>query len=128
MTDAVPSGAAVPAATRAPRPRRRSSRRTFPWLVILLTSLVIAVYSPSQYMTGTLRSLGDTGLAGTYAERPVAVQIAFYAHIVFAGLALLVGGFQFSRRLRRKSLTAHRWVGRTSVPTFSTTRVHEEMP
>ena len=115
MTDAVPSGVAVPTATRASRPRRGSGRRKIPWLVILLTSLVIAVYSPSQYMTGTLRSLGDTGLAGTYAERPVAVQVAFYAHIVFAGLALLVGGFQFSRRLRRKSLTAHRWVGRTYV-------------
>ena len=102
MTDA---GAAVPATpARAPGSPRGSSRRKFPWLVILLTSLVIAVYSPSQYMTGTLRSLGDTGLAGTYAERPVAVQIAFYAHIVFAGLALLVGGFQFSRRLRRTSL------------------------
>ena len=109
MTDTVPT------ATRAPRPPRGSSRRTFPWLVILLTSLVIAVYSPSQYMTGTLKALGDTGLAATYAERPVAVQTAFHAHIVFAGLALLIGGFQFSRQLRRRSLTAHRWVGRTYV-------------
>jgi hypothetical protein len=41
------------------------------------------------------------------------IQIAFYIHIGFAGLALLVGGFQFSRRLRQRSLTAHRWIGRT---------------
>jgi hypothetical protein len=96
-----------------PGRRRGSNRRRIPWLVILLTSLAVAVFSPLQYAGGSLESLGDTAQAGTYANRPPAVQVAFYIHITFAGLALLVGGFQFSHRLRRWSPTAHRWVGRT---------------
>ncbi|WP_264012564.1 DUF2306 domain-containing protein [[Mycobacterium] manitobense] len=82
-----------------------------------MTSLAVAVFFPSQYVSGTLEALAqrDTGLAGTYAERPFAIQIAFYVHIASAGLALLVGGFQFSRGLRRRSRLAHRWVGRTYV-------------
>lgn len=88
-----------------------------PWLAIVLTSVAVAVYFPSQYFTDTLESLAhnETGLATTYASRPAVIQVFFYVHIVFAGLALLVGGFQFSRRLRRRSLRAHRWIGRTYV-------------
>lgn len=95
--------------------RRRT--RHIPWLAVLLTSVAIAVYAPGQYVFDTLHNLArdDTGLASTYADRPVAVQIAFYIHIVSAGLALLVGGFQFSRTLRRRSLRLHRWIGRTYV-------------
>jgi uncharacterized membrane protein HdeD (DUF308 family) len=114
MTRTTP-GADAARPTTAPTPGRRAApiRRRIPWLVVLLTSLAIAVYSPLQYAGGTLESLGDTAQAGTYANRPPAVQIAFYTHIAFAGLALLVGGFQFSHRLRRRSPAAHRWVGRT---------------
>jgi uncharacterized membrane protein len=91
--------------------------RHIPWLAVLLTSIAIAVYAPGQYLFDTLDNLAheDTGLASTYADRPVAVEIAFYIHIVSAGLALLVGGFQFSRTLRRRSLRLHRWIGRTYV-------------
>lgn len=91
--------------------------RHIPWLAVLLTSLVIAVYAPGQYLFDTLDNLAraDTGLASTYSQRPVVVQIVFYIHIVAAGLALLVGGFQFSRALRRRSIRLHRWIGRTYV-------------
>ncbi|CAN5751163.1 hypothetical protein BH10ACT9_BH10ACT9_55840 [soil metagenome] len=94
-----------------------TARKSLPWLAVLLTSLVIAVYSPTQYMTDTLAALAQrgTGLASTYAERPAVIQIVFYVHIVFAGLALLIGGFQFSRRLRRRAPRLHRWIGRTYV-------------
>lgn len=82
-----------------------------------MTSLAVAVFSPTQYMTDTLDALGNrsVGLASTYAVRPAAIQVAFYIHIVFAGIALLVGGFQFSKRLRRRFPSAHRWIGRTYV-------------
>ncbi|MGU3497447.1 DUF2306 domain-containing protein [Mycobacterium sp. C31M] len=94
-----------------------TARRSIPWLAVLLTSLAVAVYAPSQYFTDTLAALADndTGLASTYADRPVAIQVAFYIHIVFAGLALLIGGFQFSKRLRRRTPRLHRWIGRTYV-------------
>lgn len=92
-------------------------RRSIPWLAVLLTSLAVAVYAPGQYFTDTLSALADndTGLASTYADRPMAIQVAFYIHIVFAGLALLIGGLQFSKRLRRRAPRLHRWVGRTYV-------------
>src|SRR5690349_9508258 len=95
----------------APHPARRHG---IPWLVVLLTSVVVAVYFPAQYLTDTLAELArrDTGLAGTYADRPAVIQAVFYVHIVSAGSALLIGGFQFSRRLRSAAPRAHRWIGR----------------
>jgi uncharacterized membrane protein len=95
----------------------RTRPRRAPWLVLLLTSLAVAVYFPTQYLTDTLAVLADseTGLASTYAQRSAVVQAFFYLHIVFAGLALLVGGFQFSRKLRRRHPRLHRWIGRTYV-------------
>lgn len=88
-----------------------------PWLALLLTSIVVAVYFPSKYLTDTLKSLAhnDPGLASTYAVTPVLIQVAFYVHIVFSGMALLLGGFQFSRALRRRFPRTHRWIGRTYV-------------
>jgi uncharacterized membrane protein len=91
--------------------------RAIPWAVVLLTSVAVAVYFPGQYLTDTLAELArrDTGLAGTYADRPAVIQAVFYVHIVSAGLALLIGGFQFSRRLRGAAPRAHRWIGRGYV-------------
>ncbi len=85
--------------------------------MVLLTSIAVAVYFPSQYMRDSLASLAqsDTGLASTYSDTPAAVQVAFYLHVVSAGVALLVGGFQFSGTLRRKCRGLHRAIGRTYV-------------
>ena len=101
----------APTATPVHRSRR------IPWLAVLLTSLVIAVYAPGQYLFDSLTNLAqsETGLASTYAARPAAIQVAFYVHIAFAGLALLVGSFQFSRALRRRSPRLHRWIGKIYV-------------
>ena len=99
-----------------------ATRRTgrFPrvsWTILLLTSLGIALYFPLQYTRGSLESLvpRNVGLASTYADRPLAVQIAFYAHITFAGLALLLGPFQFSSTIRRRHVRVHRAIGRVYV-------------
>ena len=94
-------------------PRRRSSRVS--WTVVTLVSLAISGYFVSQYATGSLAELGaaEVGLAATYANRPVFVQVAFYVHIVSAGLALVVGPFSFAKAIRRRRLGLHRWIGRT---------------
>ena len=42
-------------------------------------------------------------------------NIGFYTHIVFGGLALLVGWTQFSATLRARWLPFHRWTGRVYV-------------
>ncbi|WP_188316737.1 hypothetical protein [Solihabitans fulvus] len=63
--------------------------------------MAIAGYFVGQYAQGTLDTLGrdHVGLAPTYAARALPVQVAFYVHIVFAGLALLLGPWQFARVL-----------------------------
>ena len=42
-------------------------------------------------------------------------RVAFYVHIVFGGIALLVGWMQFSAKLRAKKLALHRMVGKIYV-------------
>jgi len=40
---------------------------------------------------------------------------AFYSHVGFGGLALLIGWVQFSKKLRKQNLNLHRWVGKIYV-------------
>ncbi|CAN3983840.1 DUF2306 domain-containing protein [Kitasatospora purpeofusca] len=96
------------------RPRRGSR---FSWTVMLLLSVAITGWSVGQYAAGSLQALAadKVGLAPTYADRPFAVQVAFYVHIVTAGLALAVGPFQFVRAIRRRLPRVHRWIGRGYV-------------
>ncbi len=93
--------------------RSRTARRVN-WLAMTLLSLAITGYFVGQYMTAHLAELGraEVGLAQTYAGRPAFVQVAFYVHIISAGLALALGPFQFSAAIRRRRLRLHRWNGR----------------
>ncbi|MBV6700160.1 DUF2306 domain-containing protein [Kitasatospora aureofaciens] len=101
----------------ATTPTARTGRRgRVPWAVVLLTSLAIVGYVVATYaQAGLPIAASQGGLSRTYAERPIAIQVAFYVHIVTASLALLVGPFQFSTALRRRSLAVHRWTGRVYV-------------
>lgn len=87
------------------------------WLVVLLTSVAIAVYFPSQYFTASLKSAAaaGSGLAATYANDSLFIRAVFYIHITFAGIALLIGPLQFSKRLRSRAINVHRWIGRTYI-------------
>ncbi|PYC76644.1 hypothetical protein C7C46_21950 [Streptomyces tateyamensis] len=80
-------------------------------------SLAVTGYFVGQYATAGLQTLGaqHVGLASNYAQRALPIQLAFYLHIVFAGVALSVGPFQFVRAIRRRWPTLHRWIGRTYV-------------
>lgn len=91
---------------------RRTSRAGWTWAVLSATA--IAVYAPAPYLTGPL-SESAGGLAEAYAGKPVAVQLVFYAHIVFGGLALILGPWQFVHRLRRRHPTLHRTIGWVST-------------
>lgn len=79
-----------------------------------LSSLAIAVYAVTPYVTTPLHELaGDgVGLAGAYENQPAWVHAAFYAHIAAGGVALLVGPLQFWRALRERARAVHRAVGR----------------
>ncbi|GHJ37153.1 hypothetical protein Sm713_27620 [Streptomyces sp. TS71-3] len=87
----------------------------------MLSSLAIAGYFVGQYGEGTLDELAqrNVGLATTYADRSWPVQVAFYVHIVAAGLALALGPWQFSKRLRTRHWRLHRWNGRVYMVTLA---------
>ena len=124
---AVPAVPAVPTVPRSPtspvapvapitsgHPAGRG-RRVRPGLVwIALSSITMAAVLLTSYSGATLDELAqdDTGLASTFANRPPAIQLAFYLHIASAGLALLVGPLQFVSRWRRRAPRAHRVLGR----------------
>jgi uncharacterized membrane protein len=85
------------------------------WLAVALTSLGIAAFAVTPYLTASLEALSGAesgGLAASYAGRPWFVLVAFYAHIVAGGIALVVGPFQFWRGLRTRHPLVHRSMGR----------------
>jgi uncharacterized membrane protein len=89
------------------------TRSAFWW--ILLSALAIAVYAPLPYALNSLADLSGSGepLAANYVERSAVIRSAFYLHIGFGGLALLLSPFQFATRLRTRAPRVHRAIGRT---------------
>ena len=93
-------------ATAPPHPLPvRTRRRWAGWTAVLLTSLAIAAYSVTPYLTSSLQALTDEGfgLASAYVDQPAAVRAAFSVHVVGGGLALLLGPWQFWAGLRPAS-------------------------
>jgi uncharacterized membrane protein len=88
------------------------TRTAFWW--ILLTALAIAVFAPLPYFVTSLADLAgtDRNVASNYVDRSAAIQLAFYLHIAFGGLALLLSPLQFVSRLRTSRPRVHRTVGR----------------
>lgn len=82
------------------------------WLA--LSALAIAVFAPLQYLLNSLSDLAAHGgeIAVNYAPRPGWVRVAFYTHIVFGGLALLLSPVQLSSRVRARVPRLHRVTGR----------------
>jgi uncharacterized membrane protein len=82
------------------------------WLA--LSAVAIAVFAPLPYLLNSLPDLAANGgeIAVNYASRPGWVRIAFGAHIVFAGLALLLSPIQLSGRVRARARRLHRVTGR----------------
>jgi hypothetical protein len=74
-----------------------------------MTAFAVAVgaYSVLRVASG-FRLVPGEGAANRFPT-PLGLRI----HIVAAGLALLVGPFQFDRALRTRLPRVHRWMGRT---------------
>lgn len=92
-------------------------RRTVGLWWVVLTAVGIAVFAPLPYLTDTLHHLArdSSSIAANYAERPGWAQAAFYLHICFAGLALLISPAQFVVRLRTRFPRFHRLCGRVAI-------------
>lgn len=82
--------------------------------VIAVFSILIGLY-PFIYL------VVDMGEHGFLASKPVSIlnsslwNIAFFTHIYFGGISLLVGWSQFSEKIRRKKLNLHRLLGKIYV-------------
>jgi len=95
--------AGVSASTGSPRTRSSSG---IDWGVVLLIllSVPIALYG--------LAFAFVPGLNPEFHARLLSLPWYATAHFLGGGVALLIGGFQFSAGLRRARPTLHRWIGR----------------
>lgn len=91
----------------------------FWWLT--LTALAIAVFVPLPYLTESLADLAadDGQLAANYVNRPLWTQAFLYAHVVGAGLALLLSPLQLSAQVRARVPRLHRAIGRVVLASIA---------
>ena len=88
--------------------------KNLPWIPFAFFAIAIGLY-PLIYFLVDMRS------NGLLQSKPSAVlnnfvwNTAFYIHIIFGGIALLIGWTQFSARLRQRYVNIHRLVGKIYV-------------
>jgi uncharacterized membrane protein len=88
------------------RPRGRARRRAaFGFLILTAVAVVALNVVPSLVSS-------SYNFVPYYAVRPDVVHVAFYVHVFFAGLALLLSPLQIAARLRARAPRLHRAVGR----------------
>lgn len=90
------------------------NRKTFAWIVFALPALSAGLYPVVYYVF----DMHGKGLwAGKTKEllESTAWHTAFYIHITFGGIALLLGWTQFSQKLRDRYLNTHRTIGKIYV-------------
>jgi len=71
-------------------------------------SLGVAAYAAIGYELLPLGSLVHPDMKAGFVAHPLGV----YLHVFAAAIALVLGPFQFSTRLRRTRIWLHRWMGR----------------
>ncbi|MCO5951058.1 DUF2306 domain-containing protein [Mucilaginibacter flavidus] len=88
--------------------------KNLPWIPFALFAIAIGLYPLIYYFV-------DMHNKGLFQSKPAELlrnpiwHTAFYLHISFGGLALLIGWTQFSKKLRGRYLNAHRLVGKIYV-------------
>ena len=89
--------------------------KNLPWIPFAFFAIAIGLYPLVYYFV----DMHGKGLfAGKTKEllENVIWHTAFYIHITFGGIALLVGWTQFSKNLRNRYLNTHRMIGKIYVP------------
>jgi uncharacterized membrane protein len=77
-------------------------------VLLYFLSLGVAAYGLIGYGVMPLGSLVHPDMKPDFVANPIGV----YLHVFAAAVALLLGPFQFSTRLRRARTQLHRWMGR----------------
>jgi uncharacterized membrane protein len=85
------------------------------WPVFIFFAIFVGIY-PLAYVFFDMQ-YGFLATKSAELLRNKVWQWAFYQHIFFGGVALLLGWSQFSKRLRNKYLQLHRNLGRIYVAT-----------
>lgn len=76
-----------------------------------LVGLLIVLSLPIAFYAFAFQ-LGETG-DPQFQQRIASMPLFAAFHFIGAGIALLLGGFQFVSRIRNKTINVHRWLGRT---------------
>jgi Predicted membrane protein (DUF2306) len=79
------------------------------WILVAILAIIIGLY-PSIYLFidrrfGLLSTKSNDLLTNTFWN------IGFYTHIIFGGLALIIGWTQFNSTFRNRNLLLHRRIG-----------------
>jgi uncharacterized membrane protein len=77
-------------------------------ILLYILCFGIAAYALGIYGFMELGSFGDPDIQANFKVHPYGI----YTHIFAAAIALILGPFQFSMKLRRKYTRLHRWLGR----------------
>jgi uncharacterized membrane protein len=77
-------------------------------VLLYFLSLGVAAYGVIGYGAMPFGSLVHPDMKADFVAHPLGV----YLHVFAAAVALLLGPFQFSTRLRRARIQLHRWMGR----------------
>lgn len=83
------------------------------WAIFGFLSVSIGLYPVIYFVQNRKFGLLSTKSEALLSD--VFWNVGFYTHIIFGGLALLVGWLQFSPRLRRTRLSLHRNLGKIYV-------------
>lgn len=86
----------------------KSTRRSFAFGLLLFLSLGVAAYAIAVYGFMPLGSRVLPEMRATYEAH----RVGIYGHVFAAAVALVLGPFQFSARLRAARPGLHRWLGR----------------
>jgi uncharacterized membrane protein len=84
-------------------------RSTAGMVLLYVLALGVAAYGIVGYGVMPLGSLVHPDMKAEFVAHPLGV----YLHVFAAAVALLLGPFQFSTRLRSARIQLHRWMGRT---------------
>src|SRR6478735_10279593 len=79
------------------------------WIILVILAVIVGLYPIIYFVIdrrfGLLQSKSNELLASNFWN------LGFYTHIIFGGLALLIGWTQFATSFRNKNLKLHRRMG-----------------
>lgn len=83
------------------------------WILFAFFAIIIGLYPVIYFIFD--RKFGLLASKDEVLLNNIFWNAAFYIHIVFGGIALLIGWIQFNKKLRAKNLSLHRNIGKIYV-------------